>query len=268
MIESKPSLKDRGESDAFIDAELARQHEQASVMWPVERQVLTSLGLVDGVRILDIGCGPGTITARIAALCPNSPVVGLEPDPARARLAERVLEPHLRARVHVGSLSSNQLEAASFDFAYARFVFQHLAAPEVELEGALRLLRPGGTLVAVDADDGLFAIHPEPPQLAEAIRLSQALQQGRGGDRRIGRKLPTLLKQAGFGEVQLKAMALTSSDLGRSTFARLAVSFRLNRLLEKHGESARHLVDAVEQFLAQDQWYGVVCILGVRGVRP
>lgn len=268
MIESKPSSNVHGKADAPVEAELARLHEQASVMWPVERQVLTSLGLVDGIRILDIGCGPGTITARIAGLCPNSPVVGLEPDPARARLAERVLESHPRASVHVGSLSGNQLKAASFDFAYARFVFQHLAAPEAELAGALRLLRPGGALVVVDADDGLFAIHPEPPQLSEAIRLSEALQHGRGGDRRIGHKLPTLLEQAGFDEVQLKAMALTSSDLGRSTFAHLAISFRLNRLLEKHGESARHLVDAVEQFLAQDQWYGVVCILGVRGVRP
>ncbi len=268
MIESNPSSKDRGEADALVDAELARLHEQASVLWPVESQVLTSLGLVDGIRILDIGCGPGTITAKIAALCPNSPVLGLEPDPNRARLAERELESHPRASVHVGSLSSNQLEAGSFDFAYARFVLQHLAAPEAELAGALSLLRPGGTLVAVDADDGLFAIYPEPPQLAEAIRLSEALQHGRGGDRRVGRKLPVLLEQAGFGEVQLKAMALTSSDLGRSTFARLAFSFRLNRLLEKHGDSARHLVDAVEQFLARDQWYGVVCVLGVRGVRP
>ncbi len=132
----------------------------------------------------------------------------------------------------------------------------------------MRLLRPGGTLVAVDADDGLFAIHPEPPPLAEAIRLSEALQREVGGDRRIGRKLPTLLEQAGFEEVELKAMALTSSDLGPSAFARLAVSFRLNRLLEKHGDSARPLVDAVDRFLEKNQWYGVACILGVRGVRP
>lgn len=268
MIESKPSSKEHGEPDAFIDAELARQHEQAVVMWPMERQVLTSLGLVDGTRILDIGCGPGTITARIAALCPNSSVVGLEPDPTLARHAERELESRPRARVHRGSLSGNQLEAASFDFAYARFVLQHTADPEVELAGALRLLRPGGTLVAVDIDDGLFAIYPEPPELAEAIRLSQALQHARGGDRRVGRKLPALLEQAGFGEVQLKATALTSSDLGRLSFARLVVSFRLNRLLEKHGDTVRPLVDAVERFLAQNLWYGMVCILGVRGVRP
>lgn len=268
MIEPKPLSKGHGEPDAFIDAELARLHEQALAMWPTERQVLTSLGLVDGMRILDIGCGPGTITARIAALCPNSSVVGLEPDPTRAGLAERVLEARPRVRVHLGSLSSNQLEAASFDFAYARFVLQHTAAPELELAGALRLLRPGGALVAVDADDGLFAIYPEPPQLAEAIGLSESLQHERGGDRRVGRKLPALLEQAGFGEVQLKAMALTSSDLGRSTFAHLAVSFRLNRLLEKQGDSLRPLVDAVNRFLAQNQWYGTVCILGVRGVRP
>lgn len=237
-------------------------------MWPTERQILTSLGLVDGIRILDIGCGPGTITARIAALCPNSSVVGLEPDPSRAQLAERILKPYPRARVHLGSPSSNQLEAESFDFAYARFALQHMTDPKLELAGAFRMLRPGGALVAVDADDGLFAIYPEPPQLKETVRLSEALQHSSGGDRRVGRKLPALLEQAGFGQVQLKAMALTSSDLGRSIFAHLAVSFRLNRLLEKRGDSARPLVGAVERFLAQEQWYGTVCILGARGVRP
>ena len=233
----------------------------------MERKLLQRFGLRDGMRILDVGCGPAIITLKLAELCPSSQLVGLEPDPWRAELAQRAVDGMPQVSIHRGTLTDNALTPESFDYAYARFVFQHISDPRRELAGAVTLLRRGGRLLVADADDGLLSIHPCPPQLMELQRLSEALQQRRGGDRRIGRKLATLLEDAGLSHVHFKALALTSSDLGHDVFAHLALAFRVQRVRKHLGEQAAPLIQAAQQFLRETRWHGVTCLMAAHGVR-
>ena len=267
MRESGPAAPPVNGDKTFAEAELKRLREQALALWPTERRALRAFGLRDGMRILDVGCGPGTITAKLAELYPSSQVVGLESDPMRARIARRQCAGQRNVTIVEGTPSANDLEKASVDFAYARFVLQHMSSPIDELEGLRRLLKPGGQVVAVDTDDGLLAIYPQPPELEQTIRLSKTLQTARGGDRCVGRKLAALMDQAGFTQLTLKAMSLTSSDLGRELFASLAISFRLGRLRERYHDAATPISDAVDRFLSTNDWYGVVSILAARGLR-
>lgn len=260
-------------SDAFdpsrgVEAELARLRAQALAVWPRELLLLRSFGLSDGMRVLDVGCGPGTVTRMLALEWPHAEVVGLDPDPERVQLAERQVADLPRVSIEQGTLADSRLAPADFDFAYARFVLQHMRDPARELDAARTLLRPGARLLVVDADDGLFAIHPQPPELAELVRLSEAVQTARGGDRRIGRKLGHLLQQAGFEHVVLEGLTLTNTDLGHEKLADLCMGFRMRRVRDRLGDRSATLIDAVQGFLDGKQWYGMVCLLAASGTSP
>jgi hypothetical protein len=86
----------------------------------------------------------------------------------------------------------------SLDRATARFVFQPLVDPPSAGAELARVVRRGGLAWLIDVDEGLSFSHP--PASAAYRRLAGALgaqQEGRGGDRRVGRTLPALLDQCG-----------------------------------------------------------------------
>lgn len=250
------------------ERKLERLRNQALVVWPVEARWLTAHGLADGMNVLDVGCGPGFVTEQLAQLNPGGKTVGLEPDPELARLADTLFASRPGISVHHGSLSGNDLPESHFDFAYARFVMQHLAVPAEGLRGLYRLLKPGGMVVLADVDDGLTVLYPEPPELDQIMRLSEAVQAQAGGDRRIGRKLPALLEEAGFSDVGFDVLPFTSHHLGRAALFDIVLSFRLQQA--QHGVPAEmeQLVARAKAFFAGRDWHGVACVVAAFGVRP
>lgn len=250
------------------ESELERLRRQVLAAWPMEELWLKKRGLADGMQVLDIGCGPGFVSEKLALINAAGMTTGLEPDPELARLAGERFDANPALSLHHGSLVDNDLPEGHFDFAYARFVAQHLASPGDAMHHVLRLLKPGGQLVLADADDGLMLVHPEPPELAEVMRISESLQAGSGGDRRVGRKLPAILAEAGFADVGFDVLPVTSQQLGRRALFDLAWSFRLRRIEQAAGSDERLLVDKTRDFFASQDWYGVVCVIAAYGVRP
>ena len=247
--------------------ELDRLQRQVLAAWPMEELWLKGKGLTDGMHVLDIGCGPGFVSEKLALMNPTGTTVGLEPDPELARLAGKRFGANPAVSLHQGSLAHNNLPEGYFDFAYARFVAQHLASPQDEMRRVFRLLKPGGQVVLVDADDGLILVHPEPPELLEVMRLSETIQAEAGGDRWVGRKLPALLSQAGFADVGFDVLPFTSHQLGGRNLFDLAWSFRLRRIEQATGSDNRLLVEKVRDFFNSQDWYGVVCVIAAYGVR-
>lgn len=247
--------------------ELERLQHQVLAAWPIEELWLKDRGLTDGMHVLDVGSGPGFVSEKLARINPTGKTIGLEPDPELARLARARFDAIPGLSLHEGSLAHNDLPAAYFDFVYARFVAQHLASPRDEIRRIFRLLKPGGQVVLVDADDGLTLVHPEPPQLLEVMRLSETIQAESGGDRRIGRKLPALLAQAGFNGVGFDVLPFTSHQFGRRALYDLAWSFRLRRVEQAAGTENALLVEKVRDFFTSQDWYGVACVIAAYGVR-
>ncbi|MEU7151717.1 methyltransferase domain-containing protein [Streptomyces sp. NPDC045470] len=237
--------------------ELERLRAQALVFWPKELRHLQQLGLRPDMDVLDAGCGPGFITEALLESLPQGTVTGLELDAGLLAQARGRLAPEEGGRLNLlqGSITEAPLPDAGFDLALARLVLQHIAEPARALTELGRLLRPGGRLVVADADDALWgSIHPGIPGLADVMELRRRHQAQRGGNRYVGRAVPAMMRAAGFTDITVEAVAVTSDELGMDALAgQLDVRAR-TALMVKEGviseEQVERTQEEVRQFLA------------------
>ena len=208
--------------------ELGRLSLQADVAWAMERAQLLSVGLKPTDRVLDVGCGPGHLSCRIAELVPEGSVIGVDTDPdllasARQSAARMGLDRVSFARSWADGMP---LETASADFAYARFLLQHVSQPVDVIREMGRVIRPGGTVMVVDTDDGGILVHPEPAGLNTLLEASQAGQAAQGGDRLIGRKLARHMTEAGLENVNVQVVPFTSTLVGTEAWIQICLGFK------------------------------------------
>lgn len=158
-------------------------------------------------RLLDCGCGPGSITCDFAKIAVSGNVQGIDreqsqTDLARARASEQGLT---NVTFSIGSIYDLPFPNSSFNVVFAHAIFEHLASPEKALAEMLRVLEPGGLVAIRSPDWGGFIVGPEIPGLQAAIENYANLQIANGGDTRIGRKLPRLLRTSGCDTVRFSA---------------------------------------------------------------
>ena len=160
-----------------------------------------------GARLLDVGCGPGTITAGLAALVSPGVVVGI--DAAAGILAEARQEAEQQGMANVAFEVGTVYELAfsdnSFDVVHAHQVLQHLSDPVTALAQMRRVRRDDGVVAARDADYGGMIWFPEDPELAEWLALYQQVARRLGGEPDAGRRLLSWAGAAGFTSVQASA---------------------------------------------------------------
>jgi SAM-dependent methyltransferase len=183
--------------------------------------------LSPGMRLLDVGCGPGSITLGLAEALAPGEVVGVDIEPriverARAAAAERA---GLNVRFEVGDAYALPFPDAAFDAAFARSVLQHLSDPVAALREVRRVLRPGGVVGLRDGDWGSRVIGPPSPLVEEALALYMRLWAINGGDSLRGREHRALLLAAGFARTEAGAVASTQGTAEETRgIAALAVS--------------------------------------------
>jgi ubiquinone/menaquinone biosynthesis C-methylase UbiE len=175
-------------------------------------ELIAEAGLEAGQRVLDVGCGTGSLAVRIRAQMPRVDVVGLDPDPRALAIARRKAE---RARVEVrfeeGYGDALPFEDGCFDRVTSSLMLHHLelATRRGMLRDALRVLRPGGSLHLLDfgwseeRSDGL---------LARLLHSAEHLREN--SDARVAE----LIAEAGFEAVE--RVAARRSLLGRVAFHR------------------------------------------------
>jgi SAM-dependent methyltransferase len=154
-----------------------------------------------GMRVLDCGCGPGSITVGLAEAVPTGQVVGLELDPTQVEAArERAANLDVRnVEFQVGSAYELPFPDACFDAAFAHMVFIHLNAPVLVLQELWRVLKPGGVVGLRDVDEGATVLAPASSLLEQARALELRILQHHGWDPFVGRQHRRLLHEAGFG---------------------------------------------------------------------
>ncbi len=165
---------------------------------------MKSVGLRKGMRAMDLGCGEGTLTLRLASFCAPGDVYGLDSSERCLRLAREKaasLEYPNLSFLH-GSAEAIPLPDASVDFVHARLVFQHLSRPANALSEIRRVLSPGGVLVVEDIDHGMALLVPEREDWKNMMEHLQAGQIAAGGNPQIGRQLPGLLREADFRDIR------------------------------------------------------------------
>src|SRR5262249_44954371 len=102
----------------------------ASVKWPTTKSLLERVGLRHGMNCLDVGCGIGAVTLKLAEMVgPSGQVVGLDLDEGCLALARQEAQRlGLSAEFRIGSATDLQ-ETAVHDLVFGRFVLTHLREP-------------------------------------------------------------------------------------------------------------------------------------------
>lgn len=165
-----------------------------------------------GAEVLDVGCGPGTITLGLARRCGR--VVGLD---FAAAMVEQARE--LAADSGVGNVSFEVGSAyelpygdASFDVVYAHQVMQHLADPVRALREAHRVLRPGGLVAVRDSDYETMVHAPVDPAIERWRDLYHRVAAANGGEADAGRFLLGWVRKAGFADPVVTTSTATHAD--------------------------------------------------------
>jgi ubiquinone/menaquinone biosynthesis C-methylase UbiE len=143
-----------------------------------------------GLDLLDVGCGPGTITVDLAARVAPGRVLGIDvsPDPlleARAA-AERA---GVEAAFAVGDVYALEAADDSFDVVHAHQVLQHLTDPVAALREMARVCRPGGVIAVRDVDYGAFVTFPPDEGLDRWLDLYHRVARANGAEPDAGRRL-------------------------------------------------------------------------------
>jgi SAM-dependent methyltransferase len=156
-------------------------------------------------RLLDVGSGPGTITADLARLVGEVVALEIDDDAAALTRAEFERQGIADADVRVGDVHALDLPDDGFDVVHAHQVLQHVADPVAALREMARVTRPGGVVAVRDSDYAAFAWYPRLPGLDRWLELYQAAARANGGEPDAGRHLLAWAHAAGLGDVTASA---------------------------------------------------------------
>ncbi len=158
---------------AAVSARSARQ--------AVERAVFAQPLFGPGMGVVDVGCGPGSITLGIGDGHRKSTVDFLWADARALPFAE-----------------------ASVDVVFAHAVFEYLREPGAALAELRRVLKPGGALALSTSDWSRARLRPKTANVDAALRGHYLLCRRAGGDPFAGRSIPAAVAAAGFTDVRTK----------------------------------------------------------------
>ena len=161
-----------------------------------------------GMDLLDVGCGPASITADLAERVAPGRVVGLDAaagalEAARATLRERGLSEQVE--LTCGDIMALPFEDASFDVVHAHQVLQHLADPVGALAEMRRVTRPGGIVAVRDAVYSAMTWFPEPAGMEQWRSVYMATARANGGEPDAGSRLLSWARAAGFADASASA---------------------------------------------------------------
>lgn len=178
--------------------------------------------LEDHMHLLDLGCGPGSITAGLGRHV--TAVVGVDAAPAVLGEARRHADHQSVDNVDFVAATAYHLPFPDgrFDVVYAHQVLQHLADPVGALSEAARVLRPGGLLAVRDADYATMTHHPHDPLLDRWLDVYHQVARANGGEPDAGRRLLEWVQAAGFVDATATTTTWTYAEpAGREHWADL-----------------------------------------------
>ncbi len=196
--------------------------------------------LEPGAKVLDVGCGPGTITVGLARYVGEGQVLGIDAAPgvlADAR-AEASRCGQANVSFEVGDVHHLDFSTGAFDVVYAHQVLQHLSDPVAALIEMRRVCHERGVVAVRDGDYGAMFWSPHDPEMEEWRRLYRSVARAVGGEPDGGRRLLGWARQAGFTDIRVSSTSwcyatpeerswwgdLWAERLTRSAFAHQALT--------------------------------------------
>ncbi len=200
---------------------------QAEAIWPQEEPIFDRQAVGNG-SILDVGCGTGEITARLAEKFPDASLVGIDLEDSHIdRARERCARFGSRVTFEHGDALALHYPDARFDLVVCRHLLQAVPDARKVLGEINRVLRPGGRAHLIAEDYGMLQCHPTgldsdgfwqvlPPRYGASV----------GCDLHVGRKMFTLLHDLGMTGIAVDYVVVDTLRVPRETFARIWEAWR------------------------------------------
>lgn len=167
------------------------------------------------MRLLDFGCGPGTITVDLGeVLKPDGSVVGIDfsEDVIAQAKAHADKSDATNIQFQAGSIYDTGFGDDEFDVAYAHQVLQHLDNPVAALVEAKRVIKRGGICAVREVDWGTAAINPRNDLLKRFLEIYFAVAESNGGKADAGRYLKGWFVDAGFADLEVTTSTWSFAD--------------------------------------------------------
>ena len=207
---------------------------QTEAAWPQESRLYARYALPADARILDLGCGTGEATRRLAALFPGAQqVMGVDLLPSMVEAARGSSEalaagPGPYPVFEQGDGRALRFAEGSFDLVVCRHVTQLVPDPEAVLAECRRVLRPGGWLHVVSEDYGMLQFPPrdgvDPDRLWQSVVVEHTRRTGT--DARIGRRTLPMLRALGFSHASVHYLVLDTERVPREVLTEIIASWR------------------------------------------
>ena len=170
--------------------------------------------LKPGMRLLDVGCGPGSITSGFAQRVAPGETIGIDPS-ADVIATATALARATKARnlaFEVGNIYQPRFAAETFDAVFSHQMLQHLRRPLEALRQMQALLAPGGVLGVRVVDWGSAVFYPESEGMRRYLAIQFDLARRNGAEPNAGRYLRRWLREAGFGKMRITASTEFDAD--------------------------------------------------------
>lgn len=223
-----------------------------------------------GDRILDIGCGPGTITADLATLVSPGEVTAIDREPSMVEETRRVARERGIANltVDVGDIYALEFPDDTFDIVHAHQVFHHLSDPVAALRQMHRVARTGGLVAVREADYSAMTWYPADQRLDLWQDIYHAAASSNGAELDAGRRLLAWAHEAGLSEVVASASVWCFADdesrewLAHQWAHRMTESAIADQAISEGIATQEELNQVAQGFLAwgdhPDSWFTVL----------
>lgn len=162
--------------------------------------------LAAGRSLLDVGCGPGTLTVDLARHVAPGRVVGIDSAESIVQRARTDAPADVtNVEFHIGDIYHLGFGDDTFDIVHAHQVLQHVHNPVAALGEMRRVCRPGGIVAVRDADYGAMTWYPPNDHLDRWLAVYRAVAEANGGQPDAGRRLLGWAHQVGFTAVEPSA---------------------------------------------------------------
>lgn len=225
--------------------EVVRLKSQVELFFENELKIYRQIGLHDGQKVIECGCGPGYLLLNLANRFANSKFTGIEIDPFLYETFNQNITQFDVTNVQAkhGSIYQTDEEDALYDIAISRLVIEHLDKPHAALAELYRILKPGGKLIIVSNDFEYHVLtNPHIPELDQMYKAYCKSRVDEGGNPFIGRELPVLLKRNGLQQIGLNIATAHSTIAGDKALLK-AENINISRSLVTKGYLDQEVLD-------------------------